>query len=458
MEWYRYKLTDEQTEKIARLAYQEQGTEKGARAEASLMANLLEITPKYFADYAWNIYSFVRNSGWFSRAAYWMDNGKAPAAIVRAVSEVLRDGKRTLPLYVNEHDCFSDIKNASNDGRSISIKDRSAYISGKTIIKNRYGSTYTFYCFPDQKSDPFGYIQKWEEPVRVTANDIIKKAEYYIGYEEKKSAKDLDDFHANAGKGNFQKFQPLAGAGNGDEWCQYFVDGVFVEVCGNIRAARERLYMGSSAGAMTGYTPDGKNYFVRAGRWYTTPEPGDVVYFYSTAKKRVGHVGVVTSVDKARKIIRTVEGNTSSTEYSENGGCVARHEYDYSRIGGTNRVNGFGRPNYDAGGWGIMDEGKFIGNTYVDELYRQATEKEIDHWIGEIEKGTTYDGVIAGIRNSEEGMKAWIAMCYWTLLERAPDADGMAAWLKAMKAGKTRAGVLEGFKTSKEYQEKHKKG
>lgn len=48
-------------------------------------------------------------------------------------------------------------------------------------------------------------------------------------------------------------------------------------------------------------------------------------------------------------------------------------------------------------------------------------------------------------------------ICYRTLLERAPDPDGMAAWLKAMKAGKTRAAVMEGFKASKEYQNLHKK-
>lgn len=458
MQWYHYRLNDTQVEKIARLAYQEQGTVEGARAEASLMANLLEVTPSYFERFAWDIYGFVRESGWFSRAAYWMDNGSAPAAVVRAVSEVLREGKRALPLWVNEHDCFADIKTASNDGRTINKKDRSAYISGKTLIKNAYGSTYTFYCFPDQRSDPFGYVQKWGEPMRVTALDIIRKAEYYIGYEEKKSAKDLEDFHANAGRGNFQKFQPLAGAGNGDQWCQYFIDGVFVEVCGGIRQARERLYMGSSTKAMTGYTPDGKGYFARAGRWYLDPEPGDIVYFYSAAKGRVGHVGMVTSVDRGKKIIRTVEGNTSSTEYSENGGCVARHEYSYKEIGGTNRVNGFGRPAYDTGGWSAnMDERRFVENTYTDELYRMATATEVDRWIEKIQGGMTYDSVISGVRNSEEGMIAWINLCYRTLLERAPDPDGMAAWLKAMKAGKTRAAVMEGFKASKEYQNLHKK-
>lgn len=39
------------------------------------------------------------------------------------------------------------------------MKDRSAYKQGKTIVKNRYGSTWTFWCFPDNTSDPFGYTE-----------------------------------------------------------------------------------------------------------------------------------------------------------------------------------------------------------------------------------------------------------------------------------------------------------
>jgi SH3-like domain-containing protein len=37
------------------------------------------------------------------------------------------------------------------------VKDRKAYVQGKTVVKNKYGSTWTFWCFPDNTSDPFGY-------------------------------------------------------------------------------------------------------------------------------------------------------------------------------------------------------------------------------------------------------------------------------------------------------------
>lgn len=101
---------------------------------------------------------------------------------------------------------------------------------------------------------------------------------------------------------------------------------------------------------MTGYTPTGKSCFVNAGAWYKMPERGDIVYFYSSSKGRVGHVGIVERVDESAKIVHTIEGNTSSTEYAENGGCVARHSYSYINVGGTNRINGFGKPDFASAG------------------------------------------------------------------------------------------------------------
>lgn len=112
----------------------------------------------------------------------------------------------------------------------------------------------------------------------------------------------------------------------------------------------KKLLRQSQNDTMTGYTPDGKQYFVDAGAWYKVPKKGDIIYFYSESKGRVGHVGIVEKVYISAKKVDTIEGNTSSTAYAENGGCVARHSYSYASIGGTNRVNGFGRPNFEAAG------------------------------------------------------------------------------------------------------------
>ena len=180
-----------------------------------------------------------------------------------------------------------------------------------------------------------------------TVNELISKAKYYIGYEEKASNANLEDFHANRGRNNYTKFQPLAGAGNGDYWCQYFIDGIAVEATGSIAKAEELLCMPSSK-VMSGYTPACAGYFKKANRWYTTPQVGDIVYFYTSSLGRISHVGIVVSVNSAAKTFTTVEGNTSSMTFDRNGGCVGTHVYSYQNVGGRNRVNGFGRPRYSA--------------------------------------------------------------------------------------------------------------
>ena len=47
----KYNLTETQIKKLARLCVQEQGSVAGVKAEASLMANLLETSPSRMAKY-----------------------------------------------------------------------------------------------------------------------------------------------------------------------------------------------------------------------------------------------------------------------------------------------------------------------------------------------------------------------------------------------------------------------
>ena len=156
----KYSLTDDQLLQLASVAIKEQGTVKGAAAEASLMANLFEIKGSKYGTGADGLYNYVRNSGWFSNSKKSMDARKASPEVVAAVKAVLVDGKRTLPGYIDEHDWVNDIKSATTNGKAISITDRASYIKNNTILKNKYGATYTFYSFPDTKSDPFGYTSE----------------------------------------------------------------------------------------------------------------------------------------------------------------------------------------------------------------------------------------------------------------------------------------------------------
>lgn len=153
----KYDLTDDEILQLASLCRQEQGTVAGAAAEASLMCNLYESSRG--DDYS-SLYDYVRNGGWFAHAAEHMDDREASDEIVNVVDHVIRGGFRVLPGYIDEHDYFGDITSATNDGVAINENDRGAYKKNVTIIKNRYGSTYTFYCFPDETSDPFGYTSE----------------------------------------------------------------------------------------------------------------------------------------------------------------------------------------------------------------------------------------------------------------------------------------------------------
>lgn len=64
-------------------------------------------------------------------------------------------------------------------------------------------------------------------------------ADYYLGYEEKRSDANLDSFHANAGSNNYQKFERDVIGCSGDQWCQYYVDAIAIYTCEEKRQKRQ---------------------------------------------------------------------------------------------------------------------------------------------------------------------------------------------------------------------------
>ena len=188
----KYNLTDVQIRHLAIICYREQGSnDAGVRACASHMCNYYEKWQK--KNYP-SVYECTFGSGWYwSRArneAWIAANPKVPAGVIAAVRDVIVNGHRNIPEYVDEYDCLSDIAMIINDGKSYTrendkdyILNRANYIKDKTIIQNVYAEgvhdRYTFYCFPDGvsgKCDAFGYINKpaeiREELPAVTENTI----------------------------------------------------------------------------------------------------------------------------------------------------------------------------------------------------------------------------------------------------------------------------------------------
>ena len=159
-----YNLTDSQLKGVANIIQHEQSGVQARYAEASLMANLIDMKDDSRAT-AQNLVDYLQKppgKNWFAHGRDRYNAGAAGSVKIEntalaAATDIFNNGKRTMPRYINEHDCFSDI---SSTNPTINIKDRSAYVPNQTKVHNRYGSSWMFYSFPDAKSDPFGYTSE----------------------------------------------------------------------------------------------------------------------------------------------------------------------------------------------------------------------------------------------------------------------------------------------------------
>lgn len=179
---------------------------------------------------------------------------------------------------------------------------------------------------------------------------VIDIALAEVGYLEKATASNLDDKTANAGDKNYTKYaRDLAnvnffnGKKQGAAWCAVFVAWSFYKAFGKA-AALELLCQptnaASNCGAGCRYA---RKYFKDKNQLHDTPQPGDMVFFYSKDKSQIAHTGLVYKVEGST--VYTVEGNTSGASgVIANGGGVCTKSYSLS----YDRLAGFGRPNYGA--------------------------------------------------------------------------------------------------------------
>lgn len=239
----------------------------------------------------------------------------------------------------------------------------------------------------------------------MTAVDkLIAVADDQIGYLEKKSNKDLDSKTANAGSNNYTKYnrdlKEWTGVGYiNAQWCQAFVDWCFIKAFG-VEDAKKLLYV------FTNYTPTGSDAFKKRGRYIKrgkgTPKRGDVIYFYSSSKGRIGHVGIVYKV--SGKTVYTIEGNTSgASSLITNGGGVRKKSYSMS----SSYIDGYGSVDYAA-----------IGETVAEGLHRG-------------DEGSA-------VRKMQEALLLWDAKC---LPEYGADGDFGSETEKALKAYQKEAGL-----------------
>lgn len=217
---------------------------------------------------------------------------------------------------------------------------------------------------------------------------VIETAKRWIGYLEKQSNRDLDDFTANAGNNNYTCFARDYQVHTGyklqaQPWCAMFVSEVMVQAFGLAKAVK------LLCGALYHYCPDGVNQYKKAGRWYKNPEPGDVIFF--TNGSRAYHTGLVMEVTATR--VKTVEGNTSGASgVIENGGGVCQKSYSLT----DSKIMGYGRPDYSIvthkSGWQEEDGGWrfYLGDT--GDPVRNAWYQDGDEWYW-------FDGAGMMVRN-----------------------------------------------------------
>ena len=393
-----YKLSDRQIKGVANIVGHEQSGKAGRLAEASLIVNKTDISGKKKkpADIVKTV-----TSGWFANGSSRYNNpGNPGKTAINAVKEVIVNGKRTLPRYVDEHDCFSDIGSVTTSGKSVSKTNRKAYKSHKTTVKNHMGSTYTFYSFPDKASDPFGYTskanrKKWGD-AHYEGDQVVGSlgsgsdesgdsnsssgksatvlesignaftsgfAKVFGGGEESSGSSDGGDAGSTSaeGKGTAESFVKIAksqvgtkespsgsnhvkynkwyyGSQSGNPWCAAFVSWCMNETFNGDTKTMKKVFRGPKAAAVSVLY----DRFKKAKAFTKTdPQPGDIVIY----KNGTSHTGLVEKVNG--KKVTTIEGNTSARGFNANGGCVAEK---HITVGQPTRLTGFGRPDWDAVG------------------------------------------------------------------------------------------------------------
>lgn len=165
---------------------------------------------------------------------------------------------------------------------------------------------------------------------------LLDIARSQIGYLEKTSNNQLDDFTANAGANNWTKYaRDLSDAGyyngnkNGCAWCDVFCDWCFYILTNkNSVLAQQIQCQTGDCGAGCIFSAQ---YYRAQGCYSNTPQPGDQIFFGATGAEY--HTGIVEQVSSTQVI--TIEGNTSEQ--------VARRTYSIN----DPSINGYGHPKYN---------------------------------------------------------------------------------------------------------------
>ena len=270
---------------------------------------------------------------------------------------------------------------------------------------------------------------------RYTAGKLIAIAAAEIGYHEKASNANLDDPTANTGSNNWTKFaRDLAAAGyyngnkNGYAWCDVFVDWCFYQLAGKNAAKAQAIEC--QTGPLGAGCTFSRQYYQQQGRLFSTPEPGDQVFFEQGGE--IVHTGIVETVNG--KNITTIEGNSSNQ--------VARRSYTL----GNGYVKDFGRPKFDA------DDGSGSGTPAP----APAADKTVDELAQEVIDGLWGNGddrktrlTAAGYDYSAVQARVNAILAGGTQTPAAPSEPSTATeTVYTVKSGDTLSGIAAKYGTT----------
>lgn len=142
-----------------------------------------------------------------------------------------------------------------------------------------------------------------------------------------------------------ETYLAAAGARKGDPWCMAFVYFRFKSAADTLQIPLPKLF------PRTASTVVASNWYKDSGRWITHQQaranpdlvqPGDMVFFYFAAKRRIAHVGIVIAIQADG--VWTVEGNTSDgTGVDRDGDGVYKRFRTWKSLGAG---GGFGRSDF----------------------------------------------------------------------------------------------------------------
>ncbi|MCM1180413.1 MAG: leucine-rich repeat protein [Clostridium sp.] len=168
-----------------------------------------------------------------------------------------------------------------------------------------------------------------------TAAEVVALAASQVGYHEKASNYNLDDFTANSGSANYNKYARDVGVTNGQAWC-----ATFIWWC--MKNADVPYANYPSRTTVT------RDWFVQRGQYHVrgsyVPRPGDYVVFGN-----VSHCGIVESVSGYS--ISVIEGNS--------GDQVKRNYYNCMT---STYVTGFGTIQYNGSSSALASTGTDTSN------------------------------------------------------------------------------------------------